>query len=145
MVLDTSGPASWDSTPRRPISMAQVTLLNIREEDPLRPDRPDLAMPKPVATSQQASLQAARPDEAIPISHFPSSTLMSETPKVTSVPATPQPRTCPGTDPSVLSNEVLQLQEEMNRAMGHLLKTRASMDACPRKQVSEFKTTFHQN
>ena len=29
--------------------------------------------------------------------------------------------------------------------MGHLLTTKASMDACHRKQVLDFETTFHQN
>ena len=108
MVLDTYSPASGDSTPRRPISAAQVAPSTIRVEDLLRPDRPVSATPELVATSQQASLQAARPDEAVPISHSPSPTLALETPKVTSVPTTPQPGTCSGIDLSVLSNEVFQ-------------------------------------
>ena len=134
-----------DSTPRRPISVAWVAPLTIRVEDPLRLDRPVSATPEPVATSQQASPQAARPDEAIPISHSPSPSLASETLEATSVPATLQPGTHPGTNPSALSDEVLWLQEEMNRVMGCLLTSRTSIDALCRKQVSDFKTTFCQN
>ena len=145
MVLDTSVPASGDSTPRRPISAAQVVPLTIRVEDPPRPDRPILATAQLVDTSQQVSPQTARPDEAVPLSHSPSPTLVLENPETTSVPATLQPRTHPGTDLSALSDEVPQWQEEMNRAMGHLLITRASIDAHHRKQVSDFETSFHQN
>ena len=88
-VLDTSSPASGDSTPRRPISAAQGDPLTIGVEDPLRPYRPVLVTPKPMATSQQASLQAAMPHDAILISHLPSPTLVSETPKVASIPTAP--------------------------------------------------------
>ena len=96
MVLDTSGPALGDSTMRRPISAAWVTPSTIREEDPLRPDRPDSALPKPVATSLQVLPQAARPEEAVPISHLPSSTLTLEIHMATSVPAATQPGAHPG-------------------------------------------------
>ena len=51
-VLHTSGPAAGDNTLRRPISVAWVTPLTVREEDPHMLERADLAMPKPVATSQ---------------------------------------------------------------------------------------------
>ena len=145
MVPDTSSPASGESTPGRPISVVQVAPSTIRAEDPLRLDRPVLATLKPVATSQQSSLQAARPDKAVPISHLPSLTLVSEPPKVTSIPAAQQPGTHPGMDPSALSNKVLQMQEEMDRAMGDLLTTRVSMGAYCRKQVLDVETTFHQN
>ena len=40
VVLDTSSPASGDSTPRRPVSLAKDAPLTIRMEDPFRPDRP---------------------------------------------------------------------------------------------------------
>ena len=145
MVLDTSGPASGDSTPRRPTSVAWVTPSTIRQKDLLRPDQPDLALPKLVTISQQVLPQVARPDVTIPVSHLPSSTVILETPKATSVPAILQPRACPGMDPSILSNDVLQLQEKMNRAIGCLPITRESMDAHHRKQLSDFKTAFHQN
>ena len=85
------------------------------------------------------------PDDTIPISHLPSQTLALETPKVVSVPAAPPSKTYPGTDMGTLSDEVLQLQGEMNRAMGQLLTTRVSIDAHCRKQVSDTKTAFHQN
>ena len=74
------------SSPRRPISVAQVAPSTIRAKDTLRPDRPILGMPKLEAASLQASPKAARPDEAVPISHLSTPTLASETPKVTSVP-----------------------------------------------------------
>ena len=53
--LDTSSPASGDTTLRRPTSVALGVPLTIRVEDPLGLERPVLAAPKPVATSQQAS------------------------------------------------------------------------------------------
>ena len=145
MVLDTSGPASGDSSPRRPLSVAWVTTLTIRGEDLLRSDRPVLATHLLVTTSQQVSLWAATPNKAVPISHLPSPTLASEAPQETSIPATPQPNISCGMDLSTLSDEVLWLQEEMNRALGHLLTTRASIDALCRKQVSDFETAFCQN
>ena len=145
MVLDTSGPASGDSTLRRLRSVTWVVPSTIGVDIPLWLDRPISAMPKLVATSQQVLPPAARPDKTIPISHSTSPSLASETPKVTSVPAIPQPETCPGMDLSSLSDKVLQLQGEMNRAMGHLPTTRASIDAHCRKQVWDFETTFHQN
>ena len=80
-VLDTSAPASWDSTLRRPTSVAQGAPSNIRAEDPLRLDRPVLAMLKLMATSQQVSPQAVMPNDAVPISLSPSPTLVSETPR----------------------------------------------------------------
>ena len=85
MVLDTSGPASGDRTLRRQISAVWVSPLTIREEDLFRLDRSVSAMSTPMVTSQQALVQTARLDEAIPISHLPSLTLVSETPKVASV------------------------------------------------------------
>ena len=49
-------------------------------------------MPKPRATSQQMSLLVAMHNNAIPISHLPSLTLASETPKVSSIPTAHNPR-----------------------------------------------------
>ena len=143
-VLDNSSPASGNTTPRRPTSVALGAPLTIGAEDPLRLERPVLAMPKWVATSQQVSLWEATPHDTIPISHFPSLALVSETPEAASVPTAPQSETHPGTDLGTLSDKVLWLQREMNRAMEWLLTTRASIDALHRKQVSDTKTTFHQ-
>ena len=81
----------------------------------------------------------------MPIRHSPTLTLALESLEATSIPATPQPRISPGMDLSALSDEVLQLQDEMNRALGHLLTTRVSIDALCRKQVLVFETTFCQN
>ena len=70
VMLDTSSPASVDTSPRRPTSAALGTPMTIRVEDLQGPERPVLAMPKLVATSQQVSLWVATPDDAIPISHY---------------------------------------------------------------------------
>ena len=43
------------------------------------------------------------------------------------------------------SLDVTQLQEEANKALGHLLVTRSSINACQRKQVSDFGMALHQN
>ena len=103
------------------------------------------AVPRLVATCQQASPETAMPGDAIPISHLPSPTLVPETPEVASIPNALQSKTHLGTVSGTLSDEVLQIQEEMNRAMGQLLTTRVSIDAHCRKQVSDTETAFHQN
>ena len=144
-VLDTTGPVSRDTTLRRPTSAALGAPLTIRAEDQLRPERPVLATPKLVGISQQASMWAATPDDTVPISHLSSLTLVLEIPEVASVPTTQKSRTHTGTDSGTLSEKVLWLPGEMKRAMGWLLTTRASIDAHCRKQVSDTKTTFHQN
>ena len=65
---------------------------------------------KPLATSSQASSQVA-------------------TPKVTeSVNHTTLPAKMPGTNAGALPEEVILLQEEMNKTMGCLLMTRMSLD-----------------
>ena len=64
---------------------------------------------------------------------------------VTSAPTTPPTKTPSGADTGALPDEVIQLQKEMNLAMGWLLRTRASMDACHQKQVSNTETAFHEN
>ena len=43
------------------------------------------------------------------------------------------------------SLDVTQLQEEANKALGHLLATRSSINTCQRKQVSDFGMALHQN
>ena len=40
---------------------------------------------------------------------------------------------------------MIQLQEEVGKALGWLLATRSSLDACQRKQVLDFEMTLHQN
>ena len=44
----------------------------------------------------------------------------------------------PGPSSKAPSLDVTQLQEEANKPLGHLLTTRSSIDACWRKQVSNF-------
>ena len=92
VVLDTSSPASGDSTPRRLISAAWGAPLTLRVEDLFRPDRPDSATPMPKATPQQASPQGAMPNDAVLISHSPSPTLALENPEVASIPTACNPR-----------------------------------------------------
>ena len=81
---------------------------------------------KPVATSSQASPQAAMPDDTKPI---------DKTSEGVSAPTTPLTKT-PRADTGILPKEMLLLQEEMNRTMGCLLMTRSSLDAHQRKQLS---------
>ena len=44
-----------------------------------------------------------------------------------------------------LPGDLVQLQEEVGGALGHLLVTRSSLDACQRKQVLDFEMTLCQN
>ena len=90
---------------------------------------------KLVATSSQASTWVVTPDNTEPII-LP--------PEAVCTPTNLQTRT-PGADMGPLPAEVILLQEEMSNAMGHLLMTRASVDAHQRKQVSDFKTAIYQN
>ena len=90
---------------------------------------------KPVATSSQASLRAAMPDNTDPIIQLP---------KAVCAPTT-LPTKLTGADMAALPEEVILLQEEMNSGMGCLLMTRASIDAHQRKQVSDFEMAIHQN
>ena len=46
---------------------------------------------------------------------------------------------------AALPKEVITLQTRMNRAMESLLITRSSLDACWRKQVSDFETALCQS
>ena len=101
-------------------------------EDPLGPEGADSSAPKPLATSSQASQHMAMPDDIptiVPISHSQSLPPAPKTPTVASIPSTPWSGTHPRADPGALSEEVLQLQREMNVAMGQMLTTRASMDS----------------
>ena len=74
--------------------------------DTCGPEKPVLATPKPVTTSQQASPQADMFDNTVPSSHLSSPTLASETPKAASVPTTPS-KTPSEADTGTLSDKVL--------------------------------------
>ena len=50
-----------------------------------------------------------------------------------------------GLDAGVLPADVIQLQEEVGKALGCLLATRSSLNACQRKQVSDFEMALCQN
>ena len=50
----------------------------------------------------------------------------------------------PGPSGEAPSVDVAQLQEETNKALGHLLVTRSSLDAWWRRQVSNFGMALHQ-
>ena len=63
---------------------------------------------KPVATSSQVLLQVATPDDTEPI---------DQTPKVVCTPTTLPTKTL-GADTGALPEEVISLQEEMNKVMG---------------------------
>ena len=80
--------------------------LTIGVEDPLGPERPVLAAPKPVATSHRhhhKQLCLIMPSQ----SDLPSPTLALETPEVASIPTPLQSETHLGTDSGALSDEVL--------------------------------------
>ena len=67
-------------------------------------------------------------------------------PKVTkSVNHTTLPAKTPEANTGALPEEVSLLQEEMNKAMGHLLMTRTSLDTHQQKQVSDFEMALCQN
>ena len=117
-VLDTSGLVSGSSTPKRPGSLALATTLPPKLEDSA----------KPVDTSSQVST----PDDA-----------EMDDPTLEEIHASPFPpvKTLgPGSEAPSL--DVTQLQEEDNKALGHLLATRSSIDACWRKQVSDFGMAY---
>ena len=128
-MLDTSSQASGDSTPKRPTSADMGAPSSTKIEN----------FSRLVATIPQASLWAVSCDVLSP------TTLAPESPRVASIPAAPPFNTSPGDDTGTLPKEVFHLQGEMNRIMGQLLMTRASMDAFQRKEVSDFQTALHQN
>ena len=84
-------------------------------------------------------------DSTVPSSHSSSTALAPETPKAVNVPTILPSKTSTGDDTGALPSKVLHLQGEMNMAIGQLLMTRASMDACHRKQVSDTKASFCKN
>ena len=111
--------------PKRPTSLALGVSSPTRVED----------SSKLVTTSSQASPQVAMPDNNKPI---------IQPPEAVCTPTT-LPNKTPGADTGDLPKEVILLQEEINSAIGHVLMTRASIDAHQRKQVLDFETTIHQN
>ena len=113
-VLDTSNLTPGSSTPKRPGSLALATPLPLRPEDST----------KPVDTSSQVSI----PDDA-----------EMDDPTLEEIHASPSlPAETPGPCSGVPSLDVTQLQEEANKALGHLMATRSSIDTHWRKQVSDF-------
>ena len=106
--LDTSSQESGSSTLKRLTSMVLGDPSSPTVEGP----------PKLLDTSSQASLQVALPNVAEPIDQ---AILPTKT---------------PGADTGPLPEEVILLQEEMNKAMGHLLTTRMT----PRHPLT--KTSF---
>ena len=100
---------------------------------------------KLVAAFPQVSPQVASPDDTMPICHSFPMTLVPEAPRVASIPATLPSKTSTWHAMGALPEKVLHLQGEMNRIMGQLPTTRASIDTCQRKEVSDFQTALHQN
>ena len=140
-MLSSSGSVPGHTTLRRPTSAAPGTPPSIRAKDSLGLERTDSVMLEPIATSSQASLQGSAHDDninATPLSWSPSLTPTSEAHKVVYVPTALQSEIPPG----ALSDEIFQLQREMNTAMGWLLTTWATLDAQFRMLVSDTKTTI---
>ena len=119
-VLDTSGIASGSSTPKRPGFLALATPLPLKPEDSA----------KLVDTSSQVSAP-----EDVEMDN-----LTLEEVHVSLPPLVKTLR--PSREPP--SMDVAQLQEEANKALGHLLVTRSSLDARQKRQVSDFGMALHQ-
>ena len=120
-ILDTSGLASGSSTPKRPGSLTLATPLPLKLGDSA----------KPVDTSSQVSV----PDDA-----------EMDDPTLKEIHTYPSPpvKTL-GLSSEAPSLDVTWLQEEANKALGHLLATRSSINAHQRKQVSDFGMALCQN
>ena len=120
-VLDTSGLASRSSTPKRPGSLALATPLPLKPEDSA----------KQVDTSSQVST----PED-----------LEMDDPMLEEINASlpPWSKTL-GPSGKAPSLDMVQLQEEANKALVHLLVTRSSLNTWQRKQVSDFGMALHQN
>ena len=86
---------------------------------------------KPVGTSSQVSPQASIPDDA---------ELDDLTLREISLPFKNL-----GLGTGILSRDVIQLQEEVGKALGCLSAARSSLNACHRKQVLDFEMALHQN
>ena len=120
-VLDTSGLVSGSSTPKRPESLALAAPLPLKPEDSI----------KPVDTSSQVSI----PDD-----------VEMDDPILEEIHVSPSPLVeTPGPSSEAPSLDVTQLQEETNKALGHLLTTRSSINAHQRKEVSHFGMALHKN
>ena len=147
----TSTPVPQHSNPGRKLpSVALGAPPPTEVEDPLCPEGADSSVYKLLATSTQALQHMAMPmpndiPTTVPISHSLSPPPASKTLTAASVPSIPQSGIHPRADPGALSEEVLQLQREMNAAMGWLLTTRASMDSHQRRLVSNTETALHHN
>ena len=117
--LDTSSQALGSSTPKRPVSTALGAPPSLGLEDST----------KPVDTSSQVSLQVSIPDDVeldnltLEEIYAPLSLLVETL----------------GPGAGTLPGDVIQLQEEANRALGHLLLTRSSL------KVLDFDMALHQN
>ena len=109
-VLDTSGLASKSFTPKRPGSLALATLVPLKLEDSA----------KLVDTSSQVST----PED-----------VEMDNPTLEEIHASLPPLIKTLEPSGEAPVDVAQLQEEANKALGHLLVTRSSLDAWQRKQV----------
>ena len=117
--LDTSGIAFRSSTPKRPGSLALVTLLPLKLEDSA----------KLVDTSSQVTT----PEDVEMDNHTLEDIHVSLPPLFET----------PGPSGEAPSMDVAQLQEEANKALGCLLVTRSSLDVRQRRQVSDFGMALH--
>ena len=124
-VLDTSSQALGSSTPKRPVSAALGAPSSLRAEDSANL----------VDTSSQVSPWADAPEDVEP---------SNQTLEEIYAPPSPPVKT-PGPGACTLPEDVIQLQKEVNRALGHLLMTRSSLDTHWRKPVSDFEMALHQN
>ena len=121
VVLDTSGQASGSSTLKRPVSLALGTPPSLRLE----------GSAKSVDTSSQASPQVSHPDNAEPDDlTFEEISLPVKT---------------SGLGTGILPRDVIELQEEVGKALECLLVARSSLNAHQRKQISHFEMALCQN
>ena len=102
--LDTSGLASRSSTPKRPGSLVLAIVLPLKPEDST----------KLVDTSSQVS----SPEDA-----------EMDDPTLEEIQDSLPPVETLGPSGEAPSLDVARLQEEANKALGHLLRTRSSIDA----------------
>ena len=119
--LDTSGQASGCSTPQ------ETSIPGPRGTTPFLL----VSTAKPVDTSSQVSPQASIPDN-----------VELEDPTLEDISL---PIKTLGLGASALPVDVGQLQEEVGKALGCLLMTRSSFDACWWRQVLNFEMAFCQN
>ena len=117
VALNSFGQASGCSTHKRPVSLA----LEAQPPPMLE------SSTKPVDTSSQVSPQASVPEDEL--------TLEEISPPVKTL----------GLGDGALPRDVAQLQEEVGKALGHLLVTKSSFNARQRKQVFDFEIALCQN